>query len=778
MSDDKTTLDYWRTRCALLSTAADEVRRLRHLHLGVEHVFIALTRGKAEGLFRAAGLDAAEIREHLHREIGLGQASSPATLVLTPRLVSILGAAERQPSVGREISEDALLRAIIEEGESLPIRLLYSLGHTPEKLTKALDAIGQGNNPDATRTAEADPTTTRSQVAVNRPATPPTTPTAKDQTAARGPAITPKSSVPVTLPTPTLDQQGRDLTKLARLGKLADAIGRDSEIEQIITILARTQKSNPLLLGDAGVGKTAIIEGLAWRIEQGLVPAILRGKRIVELEMGGLTAGTQLRGQFEERIKKVVEEATQAPEVILFIDEIHTVVGAGGSGGTGLDAAQMFKPALARGDISCIGATTQDEYARYIRKDPALERRFSPVIVKELTPDATLAVLQKLAPRIVEKQTESGLRLVIAEEALHAAVALTNKYVKDRNQPDKAIDAIDIACARAVVRGNSCVTAADIASVVAEWTGIPSGQLAADEQQRYAEMEKELSSRVIGQEKAVAMVSCCLRTAMAGLKAPNRPIGVFLFMGPSGVGKTKLAKELSRFLFGTDAALVRFDMNEYQEKHTISNLVGSSRGYIGSEQAGAFSEAMRRRPYSVVLLDEIEKAHPDVFNLFLSVFDDGRTTDNQGRLVDCSNAIFILTSNLGAERRMGFASEGKEDPRAAAMQFFRPELVNRLTEAVEFLPLGRPELALILEQILADKTAAFQSAQGISVTLDDEAKDFILARDFDSRMGARPLERLVDQLVVQPLVDAIFSKRVSRGRIRIIAKDGGLTFGS
>jgi ATP-dependent Clp protease ATP-binding subunit ClpC len=398
------------------------------------------------------------------------------------------------------------------------------------------------------------------------------------------------------------------------------------------------------------------------------------------------------------------------------------------------------------------------------------------VIVKELTPEATLAVLQKLAPRIVEKQAEAGQRLVIAEEALHAAVALTNKYVKDRNQPDKAIDAIDIACARAMVKGNSRITAADIASVVAEWTGIPSGQLAADEQQRYAEMEKKLSSRVIGQERAVAVVSRCLRAAMAGLKAPNRPIGVFLFMGPSGVGKTKFAKELSRFLFGTDAALVRFDMNEYQEKHTISNLVGSSRGYIGSEQAGAFSEAMRRRPYSVVLLDEIEKAHPDVFNLFLSVFDDGRTTDNQGRLVDCSNAIFILTSNLGAERRMGFASEGKEDLRAAAMQFFRPELVNRLTEAVEFLPLGRPELALILEQILADKTAAFQSAQGITVTLEDEAKDFILAHDFDARMGARPLERLVDQLVVQPLVDAIFSKRVGRGRIRIVSKDGGLSF--
>jgi ATP-dependent Clp protease ATP-binding subunit ClpC len=407
MSDIKTTLEYWRMRCVLLDSAAEEARLLRHIHVGVEHLFIALTREKTGRTFRAVGLDASGIREHLRREISVGQASSTDALVLTPRLVSILGSAERQLSGGREISDDVLLRAIIEEGDSLPMRLLVALGHSPEKLLNGLDRKRGDPNPEATRLTSAKPDAERSVIAMNRPATSRSTPPAVDQMAARGPAILPKSSVPVTLPTPTLDQQGRDLTKLARLGKLADAIGRESEIEQIITILARTQKSNPLLLGDAGVGKTAIIEGLAWRIEQGLVPAILRGKRIVELEMGGLAAGTQLRGQFEERIKKIVEEATQAPEVIIFIDEIHTVVGAGGSGGSGLDAAQMFKPALARGDISCIGATTQDEYARYIRKDPALERRFSPVIVKELTPEATLAVLQKLAPRIVEKQAES-----------------------------------------------------------------------------------------------------------------------------------------------------------------------------------------------------------------------------------------------------------------------------------------------------------------------------------------------------------------------------------
>ena len=774
----ETSLEYWSMRWPLLAVAVGEARRLRHRYLGVEHVFIALTRGTVETVLRAAGCDVADIREQLQRAMGTGDVTSPAEILLTPRLVWILEAAAGYEERDAAALDDALLRTIIKEGDSLPMRLLASLGYAPEKLLGALERKGQNGNPDATRMTGSSSDAERSAIAANQRTTSPATPIARSQIAARGPAIAPKSEVPVTLPTPTLDQQGRDLTKLARLGKLADAIGRESEIDQIITVLARTQKSNPLLLGDAGVGKTAIIEGLAWRIEQGLVPATLRGKRIIELEMGGLTAGTQLRGQFEERIKKIVEEATHASEVILFIDEIHTVVGAGGSGGSGLDAAQMFKPALARGDISCIGATTQDEYARYIRKDPALERRFSPVIVKELAPEATLAVLQKLAPRIIEKQAEKGHRFVIAEDALHAAVTLTDKYVKDRNQPDKAIDAIDIACARAAVKGNSRVTAEDIASVVSEWTGIPAGRLAADEQERYAEMEKELSSRVVGQDRAVAVVSRCLRAAVAGLKAPNRPIGVFLFMGPSGVGKTKLAKELSRFLFGTDEALIRFDMNEFQEKHTVSNLLGSPRGYLGSEQAGVFSEAMRRRPYSVVLLDEIEKAHPDVFNLFLSVFDDGRTTDNQGRIVDCSNAIFIMTSNLGVEKRIGFAGESEEDLRALAMEFFRPELVNRITEAVQFLPLGRAELALILDRILAEKTAAFQSAQGITVSLEDTAKDFILARDFDSRMGARPLERAVDQLVVQPLVDAIFSKRVGKGKIRFIAKDGGLTFAS
>ncbi len=575
--------------------------------------------------------------------------------------------------------------------------------------------------------------------------------------------------------TPTLDQFGRDLARLARAGRLSDAIGREAEIEQIITVLARTQKSNPLLLGDAGVGKTAIVEGLAWRIARGLVPPVLLGKRIVELDMGGLVAGTKYRGEFEARVQQVVKEASNAPEVILFIDEFHTIVGAGKGEGSANDAAQMLKPALARGDLSCIGATTEDEYSRYIRKDPALERRFSPITIAELTPQATRAILEKVAPGIVEKQASAGYRLTIDPEALSAAVALTDKYVKDRNQPDKSIDAIDIACARAVVKGRATVSAEDVAQVVSDWTGIPAGQLGADDRQRYAQIEAALEQRVFGQDAAVAAVSRSVRAALAGLKASNRPIGVFLFIGPSGVGKTKLAKELAAFLFGTAAALIRFDMNEYQEKSSLNNLIGAARGYQDSELGGHFTEALRRRPYSVVLLDEIEKAHPDILNAFLAVFDDGRITDNQGRVIDCANAVFILTSNMGTAAKH-IEQEGKGGLRALAAQFLRPELVNRITELVLFEPLGPYELTLVLDQVLGEKLAAFKAAQKLDVTVDESAKRLILSVEMDPQMGARPLERAVEQMLVQPLVDAVFAGQVKPGPVTATARAGRIAF--
>ncbi len=439
--------------------------------------------------------------------------------------------------------------------------------------------------------------------------------------------------------------------------------------------------------------------------------------------------------------------------------------------------AVLLAHLLAAGDFSCIGATTQDEYARYIRKDTALERWFSPVTIQELSPEATLTVLQKVVPRIVNKQASQGYPLSVALDALRAAVTLTDKYVKTRHQPDKSIDALDIACARAVVKGQTLVGTADVAFVVSEWSGIPAGRLTSDEQKRYAQMEAVLSQRVIGQEAAVATISRSIRSALIGVKPPHRPIGVFLLAGPSGVGKTKLAKELATFLFDTPDTLVRFDMNEYQEKHTVSNLIGSPRGYVGSEHGGQFTEALRRRPYSVVLLDEIEKAHPDVLNVFLTAFDDGRITDNMGRVVDCANALFLLTSNIRTEGGgIGFITTKTTDLRTLATEFLRPELVNRFTEVIRFAPLEKQALGQIFDQIVAEKLEELRKSPGISLRVDETVKEIILGTGFDPRTGARPLERAVEQRIVQPLVDALFAGRITHGEVRVTVQDGAIAF--
>jgi ATP-dependent Clp protease ATP-binding subunit ClpC len=763
----------WKRRSGdVLDAAATEAIAQKHAYIGVEALFVALL-GSADrrvpALLQRCGTDASQIREAVRHEAGTGKDESDPRFALTPRLVAVLNIAGELAS-DKAISVQDLLRGILLEGDSLPMRYLASIGLTATSMLDMLPALTRVDAGDATRVVRIgnDVSSKSAQpVATGLPSTASFSPA--------GPPIKPLVDIPASLPTPTLDQFGRDLARLARAGRLSDAIGREAEIEQIITVLARTQKSNPLLLGAAGVGKTAIVEGLAWRIAKGLVPPLLIGKRIVELDMGGLTAGTTLRGQFEARIQQVVREASTAPEVILFIDEIHTIVGAGKGEGSANDAAQMFKPALARGDLSCIGATTDDEYTRYIRKDPALERRFSPVTIAELTPQATHAILANVAPHIIEKQASAGYRITIAPEALAAAVALTDKYVKDRNQPDKSIDAIDIACARAVVRGQTTVSAVDVAQVISEWTGIPAGQLGADERQRYAQLEAVLEQRVVGQDIAVAVVARSVRAALAGLKAPNRPIGVFLLIGPSGVGKTKLAKELATFMFGTTDALVRFDMNEYQDKATLSNLIGSPRGYLGSEQGGQFTEALRRRPYCVVLLDEIEKAHSDILNAFLAVFDDGRITDSSGHIIDCANAVFILTSNMGAEATH-IEQEGDQGLRTLAAQCLRPELVNRITEVVRFAPLGPHEMKLILEQVLREKLAAFKAAQNLDVTVDESAKRLILAVRMDPQMGARPLERAVDSMLVQPLVDTLFAGQFKHGQVTATARAGRIVF--
>lgn len=751
-------LTRFRSECtALYAMSLAEVKRLQHEHVGVEHLALALLRDPVYPLAKAltqTGHDASELMRRFENEVGTGNSQSTATTA-TPRLTDILALAASQG----ELTPRLLTRSILLEGASMFARFLVAQGVVIQRL---LSALGGGDasdtSADATRFAGRNAVTVSPSPAKPSPPIAPWSPQVVS-----GAKIEPLPAIPVTFPTPTLDKWGRDLRTLAEQGRLSDAIGREREIEQMITVLARTQKANPILLGDAGVGKTAIVEALAWRVTKGMVPPILRGKRIIELQMGQLMSGTSLRGQFEERITQIVREATDAPDVILFIDEIHTIVGAGGDGAQ--DAAQILKPALARGDVDCIGATTQDEFNHFIRKDPALERRFSPVLIGELSEEATLRVLQVVAPRIAAKHSAGGYALEFDADSLKVAVALTNRYVKDRQQPDKAIDAIDIAAAGAVIGGRNRVTANDVTAVVSEWTGIQVQRMSEDDRSRFNRMEQVLSAKVVGQDAAVKALSQRVRAAMAGVKTGNRPVGVFLFLGPSGVGKTSLAKELANFLFENSAALSRFDMSEYHEAHTVANLIGSPVGYRDNDQGGALTEALRRYPYGVVLLDEIEKAHPDVMNIFLGVFDEGRITDNRGRMIDCSNSIFVLTSNLGAGE-VDFRNAGADELRSLAERFMRRELVNRITSVIGFQPLDRAQLANILDNILAEKSRVFEAERGLTIEVDQLARNVLLDRGYRPDLGARPLERAVDELVVQPVVDAWFANRLRVGPVR------------
>ena len=754
-------LTRFRAECtSLYSMALAEAKRLQYGHIGAEHLALALLRDPVYPLAAALkqiGHDASSLMRVFETEVGTGNSQSTATNS-TPRLNAILALAAAEG----ELTPRLLTQAILIEGESLFARFLLAQGVAMQQLLSILrGSEAETSSADATRFAGkfvAPPSPTPAKPA------PPSMPS--PFAANVGQRIEPLAAIPVTFPTPTLDKFGRDLRTLAEQGRLSDAIGREREIEQMIMVLARTQKANPILLGDAGVGKTAIVEALAWRVTHGTVPPILRGKRIIELQMGQLMSGTSLRGQFEERITQIVREATDAPDVILFIDEIHTIVGAGGDGAQ--DAAQILKPALARGDVDCIGATTQDEFNHFIRKDPALERRFSPVLIGELAEEATLRVLQVVAPRIAAKHSGGGYVLEFDADSLKVAVDLTNRYVKDRHQPDKAIDAIDIAAAGAVIGGRNRVTANDIAAVVSEWTGIQVQRMTEDDRARFNRMEQVLSGKVVGQDAAVKALSQRVRAAMAGVKSGNRPVGVFLFLGPSGVGKTSLAKELATFLFDNSDALLRFDMGEYHESHSVNNLIGSPRGYLGSQQGGALSEGIRRHPYSVVLLDEIEKAHPDVMNIFLGVFDEGRITDNQGRMIDCSNAIFVLTSNLGAGE-VDFRTAESDELRKMAERFLRRELVNRISDVIGFQPLGGAQMAKILDQIIAEKSRLFEVEKGLPIEVDQSARQVLLDRGYSPDLGARPLERAVDECVVQPLVDAWFANRLKRGLVRFTA---------
>jgi ATP-dependent Clp protease ATP-binding subunit ClpC len=585
--------------------------------------------------------------------------------------------------------------------------------------------------------------------------------------------------------TPTLDKYGRDLTEDAREERLDPVIGRDSEVEQTLEVLSRRTKNNPVLVGDPGVGKTAIVEGIAQRIVNGDVPDTLADRRVVVLDLAGMVAGSTVRGEFEERLKNVIGEVAAADRtVILFLDEMHTLVGAGAAQGS-IDAGNMLKPTLARGELQVVGATTVDEYRRHIEKDAALERRFQPILVPEPSVGDTVAILRGLRDRY-----EAHHQVRISEEALVAAAGLADRYIANRFLPDKAIDLVDQAAARVRLRSRTTppdahadeeraearsdrapvveVTPEDVAEVVSRSTGIPVAQLTQEERERLLGLEETLHQRVVGQEEAVSAVARAVRRARAGMKDPSRPVGSFLFLGPTGVGKTELARALATALFGDDSRMVRFDMSEFQERHTISRLLGAPPGYVGHEEAGQLTEAVRRTPYTVLLLDEIEKAHSDVFNTLLQLLDAGRLTDSQGRTVDFSNTVVIMTSNIGADRILNATTAGEDLAalRAPLMELlgshFRPEFLNRIDETIIFRGLGREQLREITS-LLLEQTRRRLHAQGVNLEVTEEALDWLADRGFQPEFGARPLRRTIQRELDDELAELLLSGQFNPG---------------
>ena len=573
-----------------------------------------------------------------------------------------------------------------------------------------------------------------------------------------------------------MEEFGYDLTKAAREGKLDPVVGRDTEIARVIEILGRRKKNNPMLIGEPGVGKSAIVEGIALRIASGDISPVLAKKRIISLDIASVVAGTKYRGDFEKRLKAIIKEAQTDPDLILFIDEFHTIVGAGGASGS-LDAANMLKPALARGELQCVGATTMDEFTKIVEKDGALDRRFQKIVVEPTDPDETLEILRHL-----KSHYEEFHHITYTDDALEAAVRLTDRYITDKSLPDKAIDALDEA--GSMVRLNlarkkgspSVVTAEDIASVVSKMTGIPAGRVAESEGNRILKMSQRLKSRIIGQDSAIDTVVRAIQRGRAGLKDPHRPIGTFLFFGPTGVGKTQLARSLAEYLFDSEENMVRIDMSEYMEKFSVSRLIGAPPGYVGYEEGGQLSERVRRKPYCVVLLDEIEKAHPDIFNLLLQVMDEGRLTDSNGRTVDFKNTIVIMTSNVGSREveeygnGIGFATAGRklEDDRKnvvakAVKKAFPPEFINRVDEQVYFNSLTREDIERIIDIELKDLKARALEA-GYRITVTPSAKRFVAEAGYDPAYGARPLKRAITRYIEDPVSEFIISDRVLTSR--------------
>ena len=721
---------------AIIAFAQRESELFKHFYIGTEHIFIALTKiegGLTQGVLRHMSLEPKQVRDTIRRWVGLGDGYRYWDgFIFTPRSKEVLRLASEEASKTKFklVGERELLLGILKEGEGIPARILQMLNVPISEMIKLVEE-------------EKIP------IAAGK--------------------------VPTTSDTPLLESFGRDMTLLAKEGKIDPVIGREREMLEVIRTLTRKTKSNPLLIGEAGVGKTAIIEGLALRIASGDITEELQGKRLVELNTASLVAGTIYRGQFEERLMGIIKEASN-PDIILFIDEIHTLVGAG-KGEGGMDASNIFKSALSKGDIRCIGATTVDEYRRYIEKDAAFERRFQPIIVEEPTVYDALLIINGL------KKYEHHHHVKIADSATKAAVELSARYLPDRRLPDKALDLLDEACSRKKAPGLSLglkgekedleVTEEDIAIVLAEWTDLPVKKLTEGEQDHLLQMTEILKKRIIGQDEAVEKVSKRIKMARTGLQDPNHPIGVFLFLGPTGVGKTEMTKALSSFLFGSEQAMIRIDMSEYMEAHSVARLIGAPPGYVGYESEGQLTGALRRKPYTVVLLDEIEKAHPEIFNLFLQIFDDGRVTDAKGRVIDAKNAVFIMTSNIGSdiyskdnsfERAYGAYSGkdkvNKEEILQRIKAVFRPEFLNRIDEIIIFNPLGTEEIEKIA-QIQLNKLSDRLAKKGIILHVKDEMVKLICRKGYDPINGARPLRRTIEHLIAEPL-----SEKILKGEIR------------
>ncbi len=786
--------------------AQEEARMLNHNYIGTEHLLLGLIQegeGVAAKALESMSISLEAVRNQVEEIIGRGSSAPTGHIPFTPRAKKVLELSLREAlQLGHNyIGTEHILLGLIREGEGVAAQVLTKLGADLDRVRNQVVQLLTGAA-GTKEVAQAGETPTQSNL--------------------------------------LLDQFGRNLTQLATQNKLDPVIGRDKEIERVMQVLARRTKNNPVLIGEPGVGKTAVVEGFAQKIMKNEVPHMLSGKQLYTLDLGALVAGSRYRGDFEERLKKVVKEIRSRGDIILFIDELHNLVGAGAAEGA-IDAASILKPALSRGELQTIGATTLDEYRKHLEKDAALERRFQPIMVEEPTVDHTIEILRGLRDRY-----EAHHRVAITDDALVAAARLASRYISDRFLPDKAIDLIDEAASHLRIHAMTAppdfremeeklqqvrlekqaaissqdfekaagmrdrekeiigdmdqleedwkiplgssqlqVTEDDIADILSSWTGIPVSQLTEEESSKLLRMEDALHERVVGQDEAVIAVSRSIRRTRAGLKDPKRPSGSFIFLGPSGVGKTELARTLAEFLFGDESALIQIDMSEYMEKHAVSRLVGSPPGYVGYEEGGQLTEAVRRKPFSVVLLDEIEKAHPDAFNMLLQILEDGRLTDSQGHKVDFRNTIVVMTSNLGARdiskgTSLGFTTQAKggmdygkmkEQVLSELKKTFRPELLNRIDDVIVFHELNHSEIKQIVD-LLMQRVKDQLAEQEIEIIISDDAKETLVKEGYDPVYGARPLRRAIQKLIEDPLSEKVLCKEYLPGSTILIAADG------